>query len=258
MAQTRHLPADDDRWMDQAIDGPTEEEIADFTRTPEFQNALAAAVEKALADRTQEIIDRITAQRGAPATTQEAGFARVLAGQIAELVDQDRVRRGQAARLPAEEIERRTHAAECMEVLLTDAFAKQKEPLYDVMKPCYFEEQLIDPTWQNPATKVLMRRQVTWYGVPNEQLSPANEVALAIYREFLVMIGGETRALNRPDLGRKKLTIVGSSDVANSSPEPVGTPRSIGMLKLKGDTVQGQISETRVLGTIAAPARQLA
>jgi hypothetical protein len=101
-----------------------------------------------------------------------------------------------------------------------------------------------------------MRRQIVWFGIPNEYMAPANDAAREIHAAFLRSIGGSTAPINRPDLGRPKLKIVGSSDVEGVP--AVGKPRNIGMLKMLGDTVAGQITETNVLGTIAAPARQLA
>lgn len=227
-----------------------------LTETEEFKAAVAAA--------TQAIEQRILQQIGAirentnltPPSDDAERFARVLSAQLAELIDGDRRRQGQAARLSGEEIEARREATERMERLLTEAFANDQEPQYDVMRPMYLEEQLVEPTWQNAATKILMRRQIVWFGVPNEFMAPANKVAEEIHAAFLRSVGGATAPINRPDLGRPKLKIVGSSDV--EGPPAVGKPKTIGMLKLLGDTVQGQITETRVVGTIAAPARQLA
>jgi hypothetical protein len=250
-------PVDDDtQWMDEAktvLTSPPAPQ--NLTETPEFKAAVAAAVAEALECKTAEIMERLAAQRGG-AGENDAGFARLFAAQLAELIDQDRRTKGQAARLSAEEIEARREAVERLERLLLDAYANQNEPQYDVMKPCYLEEQLIEPTWQNPATKILMRRQIVWLGIPNEHMHPANPVAEGIHAAFMRSIGGSTAPINRPDLGRPKLRIVGSSDV--EGPPAVGKPKNIGMLKILGDTVQGQIIETNVLGTIAAPARQLA
>ncbi len=101
-----------------------------------------------------------------------------------------------------------------------------------------------------------MRRQIVWFGIPNEHMHPANEAARGIHAAFLRSVGGSTAPINRPDLGRPKMRIIGSSDVEGTP--AVGKPKNIGMLKIIGDTVAGQITETNVLGTVAAPARQLA
>ncbi len=238
----------DTAWMDEAsaaLDRP-------LTETPEFHAAVAAAVADALETKTAEIIERLAEKRGS-AADGDASFARVLAAEITALVDRDR--RG-PARVPAKEMERRRAAREKMESLLSQAYAQGLDPEYEVHRTCYFDEQLIDPTWVD-SQHVLRRTRISWGMVPNEALVPVNDVAHGIFEAFIASIGGVTAPINRPDLGRKSLK-VHHRDGLDDGP-PVGKGQPTGALKILGrDNGPGEVRLTNVLGTVAAPARQLA
>ncbi len=246
---------DDTAWMEEAqtaLATPHAAEPIQFAETPEFHAAVADAVAAALESKTAEIIERLAEQRGS-AAGGDASFARVLAAEITALVDRDR--RG-PARVPAKEMERRHVAREKMESLLSQAYTQGLEPEYEVHRTCYFDEQLIDPTWVD-SQHVLRRTRISWGMVPNEALVPVNDVARDIFEAFVASIGGATAPINRPDFGRKSLK-VHHRDGLDDGPV-VGKGQPTGALKILGrDNGPGEIRLTNVLGTVAAPARQLA
>ncbi len=256
MAASRAADAGDDdtAWMND----PMQQESAPAQRasiaeTAEFKAAVARAVEQASAS----ILERLAAKNGygnGGNTADELSFARLLSAQIAELSGQtDRLGR---PRIPTEILEQRRLARERLESLMIEVYTQNLDPEYEIMQACYLDEQLIDPTWVD-SNHVLRRTTICWLGVPNEAMRPKNEVAQRVYTEFLASIGGVTAPINRPDLGRKSVKVLHREGLDDGPKVGTGEPK--GILRITGrDAQPGQITETRVLGSIAAPARQLA
>lgn len=226
--------------------------IASVLASPEGQEAISAAV--------AAVLSRLNLERAGANTQPQDGdtsFARSLAGAIAEISDQgNKVRRVAPA-----EMERRKVARQTMESMLIEARANRVVPEYELNATVYLDEVLVAPTYID-RNHVTRRTQIAWANVPNEQMSPINAAARNIHRAFMESIGGATQVVKREDdvLVDNEPETVGlrvlHQDGLRKEVAQVGKPRHQD-LKILSRNAPGDITETNVLGSIAAPARQI-
>lgn len=210
-----------------------------------FKEAIAAA-----------LADKPVAPVGSQADAET--LMRALAHEISNLGDQTP---GAIKKLSAEEVTRREMASNRMYELIADAKYNEQTPEYELSRAIYFEEQIVDPTYID-SNHVLRRTRIAWPGIPNEAMAPVNDVARTIYREFIVSIGGKTPNVKAENdvLATKRrgdLSVLHKSDVEQAV-APVGKPRVMNEMQVLRKSDPDQVVETRVLGSVASPARQLA
>lgn len=231
-------------------------QTAALLQTAEGQAILSAAVEAA----TARLMSELGHERSAANTQPVDGdrrFARELAVAIGEMSDQG----AKLKKVSPAEMERRKNARTRMEQLLVEARAEGVVPEYELNRAVYLDEVLVPPTYID-RNHVTRRTQIAWPHVPNEGMSPSNPVAKNIFHAFMESIGGATQNINRAPATPEPVSAADESglrvlhkDSVKQAPQ-VGKPRH-NDLQIIGRNMPGVVEETRVLGTIAAPARQI-
>lgn len=133
-------------------------------------------------------------------------------------------------------------------------------PEYELTREIYVEEQLIQATYMG-ADRVVRRTRIGWTKAPGQAYMPVNAVAHEIKAAYLESVGGVVTEGKMPDRE------VGASLSVYQDGKLVSVPtkrahrggiQEGGALSLRGQNIPGAVIETNVLGTRAAPARQLA
>lgn len=248
---------------------------------PEFKAAVDAAVEERLANFQAELLAKLgDARRDAPApmaaarteaervattspSDSDRQFARGLATAIAELGDQGV---GRGKRVSPEVMAAREEARQRMISLIIEARAKGDVPAYRLKHKVYLDERIVEPVWIAP-DHTQRHTEIDWPGVPNHAMIPINDVAHAIHVAFMESVGSNV-ATPMDDL--RDLSVTAGGLVIKGGPR--SAPRMIGDaaeaqhvgqgtsggegLRVRGRQRAGTVVETRVLGTVAEPARQ--
>ena len=237
--------------------------------TPEFKQALAAAVSDAVPAITEQILGRLMAARGGaadPATLgSDKAFAAEMAMAIAQLTDQGSGRK----RVSPEIVRQRSEARDRMTQLILEARDSGAVPVYQLRHKVYLDEQLVEPIFIDPRSREQCATEIEWRAVPSEAMIPVNDVAKAIFRAFADSIGSiEHENYERPLMGVTAGGLVIRSNSAAVRPasvlranDPAAAPvpaDSEGGLGVRHKNKPGSYVERRVLGTVAAPARQTA
>ena len=216
--------------------------------TQEFRAAVDAAVAKA----TEEILSKISAAQASTGNTatDETGFARALAIEIAKMTDQGTGRK----RISTEEALKREVAYERMQSLVIDYRARGITPEYELKAATHLDEQMIAPTYTD-RNHVQRKTQIGWPGFPNEAMEPINDAAVEIFTAYREYLGGASPKVTHATGKGGSLRVMHKPD--GGATPAVGKPRG-GDLAILGRDRTNEVVETAVLGTIARPARQLA
>jgi hypothetical protein len=156
---------------------------AAMTQSPEFQAAVAVSVQAALADILPKLQGAHVAAGTAP-QGDTADFANQLAMAISQLTDQGTGR----SRVAPEIMASRQKARERMINLLIEARAEGKTASYRLKNKIHLDERIIEPVWID-AHHTARPTEIDFPGVPNEAMTPINDVAKAIYAAFMESIG---------------------------------------------------------------------
>lgn len=230
----------------------TDEELLTHPRVQELISAAAAdAAAKAAQDAVDRIMGQMDAARaaaGTPAQPEDHSLARTLAMEIARISDQGTNRK----RIAPEVLIAREEARVRMEGLLIEAHASGLVPEYELKQAVYLDEMLVAPVFVD-RNHVQRATRIAWPQVPSEAMRPVNEVARAIFQQFLLSIGGATQMVGK-EHDKSALKVL-HMDQQRKTPQVGGSSR--GDLKVLGRHQDGEIVETNVLGTVAAPARQI-
>ncbi len=228
----------------------------DFTKTAEFEAAVSAATSAAVV----RILAEMKEHRGAdaPVSSSDRSFVESLAMAIADLNDQGSGR----FRVAPEVLVERKKARDEMMSLIVKARAEGRAPVYTLTAKVFLDEVKVDPYWIGPDHGAYPT-EIEWCLVPNEAMRPANDVAEGIYDAFIRSIGNTVKVVPedvisitagglvvKGALGRRVIKQTGTGEPSESSPE------GFGGMNIRGRGVPGRIVEKRVLGTVAAPARQ--
>lgn len=243
-----------------------------MTERPEFQ----AAVAQAAATVVQALIKNgaIPTQSVAPGVSDDAAtqLFRAMGMSIAEIADQGSNRKRVAPEILAE----RAAAHKRAVALIEDAKGKVKKareekdevtlaaytPEYRVISKIYFNERFVEPYKVDPASKQPQPVAIEWTGMPNDALIPINDIAKRIFTEYRKSVGmpeGLATVDNRPVwVTQNGLVVKGVAGATQrreiDQPQPFAADFPEEMkVKLNDDP---RAPEIRVLGTIAAPARQ--
>lgn len=236
-------------------------DVGTVLQMPEIQSAIASAV----AEATARIIADIETKRAAMGTSaassgqSDSSLARTLAVELANLADQGSHRK----RIDPAILESRREARDRMTGFIIDARAANEIPEYELKRAVYLDEILVAPTYVGNDRRQ-RRTRIEWPGIPNEAMLPKNVVAERIFAAFMDSIGGLSPFVNKKseiEVEREAVRKGGGLNVMHKpalyEAPPVGKPRG-GEMRILGRSQPGEIVETNVLGTLAAPARQLA
>lgn len=225
---------------------------------------VAAEVQRLEGERATQIADEVAKQiaglresltPGVAGALTDKGAMEALAVAIAGVTDQEVGRK----RVPPEEMARRIRAREDMEKLIAATFERGAQPIYKLTQPCYLGEQLIQPYWSDPATKTTKATEVGWWSVPNEYMLPVNDEARAIHVLFLSAVDSHNSkrgASLRVTPGGLVVRSGGMNPEGGRDPAPrVG--RDINQPSLAGRNGERPEVQTRILGTLMPPARQM-
>jgi hypothetical protein len=222
--------------------------------TPEFKSAVADAVSHA----TDDILARLKAVAPDASGPDLVSFTRMLAMAIAEVSDPNNKRR-----IAPEEAEKRRAGKERMDALIAKYQAEYEAgnddalPSYELLREVFLEERLVKATYTG-TDHIQRKTQIGWPHIPNEAMRPLNAAAQDIHGAFLQWIGGQPHKVTHSagKAPRHQSLKVMHEPVGAETPH-VGRPRG-GDLRILGRETPGAVVETNVLGTAAAPARQLA
>lgn len=231
-------------------------------------------VERIIAERVAAEVARLDAERSArlddlisqklsnfnPANTSGFGDKSMMEA-LAEAIyavsneGQDVHRR----RVPPEVMAKRVRAREEMEALIKKTIDEGAEqPVYKLTRACYLGEQMIQPYWTDRATRTTKATEVGWWGVPNEYMHPANEIAEKIHALYLESIDSHKKIA--PGLRVTPGGLVVRSGGMNPDGGRDSAPRvgrDIHEPSLSGRNGDRPEVQTRILGTLMPPARQM-
>ena len=158
----------------------------DFTRTPEFADAVA----KAVAAATPQIVAATLAQVPPPSASGDlTALMSALAMNISELTNQ-----GTGIKPVAPELIRsREEGTERMFALIRKARAEGKTATYRLKGKVFLGEEVIEPNWVRASDHTYQPTEVDWDHVPNQSMEPINDTAREIYAEFERSIAGTLR-----------------------------------------------------------------
>lgn len=225
---------------------------------PAVQNLIDAAV----AQKFDALLAKLGEGREAAGTVGAADegsdlrLIRQLASAITEIGDQG----SKKVRVAPEEMAERREARERMEALILDYRAKGEVASYDLSRTVYLDEVLVAPTYvdSNHVQKV---QRVEWAGAPDESMTPVNEAAKAIHAAYMRSIGGRTKTEKVPytrATANPNLRVVSEQNRPQEAPQVGRGQGQESNLHVIRPNQPGQVKETHVLGTRAAPARQIA
>lgn len=247
------------------------------TETPEF----AAAVQAVKAEVTAEfgkLLAQVKESVGHPQADDSMTQMRELALAIAEITDQNE---GRPKRVSPAEMARRAGARAKMEALIAEEQAKaiafrkaRKEetgkdtnevhegaPLYLALGKQFIGDTLHEPFAVDPVSKRPMPVTFNFLGIPNEPMRPMNDAAKAIFKEFMISIGGSTEIV----APRHQAWISAGGMVVSSAfgvPVSMATHRTpdaedVGLDVFGPGQFDPRRDRIQVLGSIAEPARHV-
>ena len=237
--------------------------VIPIEETPQFANAVASAVEKALPALRAQILGNLANARtdigtGPAEAPGDRAFAESIAMAIASLTDQGTGRK----RVAPEIVQQRLVARERMTNLIIEARATGQVPEYNLRNKVYLDELLVEPVWIAP-DHTQRQTLIQWSSVPNEAMIPANDVAKAIHSAFMDSIGSVEKPA--PEAALMSITagglVVRSGSRAMRPLAALGTQEhqpTEGGLNVPHRNRPGQFVEKRILGTVMEPARQTA
>jgi hypothetical protein len=266
---------------------------AAITDTPEFKAAVQTAVAQAVAQSVKDEVAKIIGtlkQEGAEVSPSDKRFAETLAMAFAQLNEQGNGRKyvdPQILRERGESRERmkiaivqarKDHQAAINNLVdstgrtPTDAelakIAKKHMPSYRVVAKTLLDNQVVEPMWVDNS-HTAQPTEIDWPGVPNEAMMPLNDVAKAIFAEFMGSIGSRPASVlgavpdGTLDL-EYGITAGGLVVTAGAIPRQNRRPSEGRVLKeddgeglnLHHKGQPGRAAPIHVLGTIAPPAQK--
>lgn len=219
-------------------------------------------VEKRLNERLAKFEADIAAKYATPAPRNVAAvvpmdveWARTLATSIAELTGQGV---GRERHTPPEVLEARDNARKLMMERIVSAKKEGRAASYEVTNKTQLAHQVIEPFWVDSA-HAQRPTVVDWDGVPNEVLKPVNDTAKEIHSAFLASIGSVPKVVPDDPVGTTMggLVVRGQGIPTQRRTDEVGGASAPGdAARVHNRTQATRVVETRILGSLAEPARQ--
>lgn len=235
---------------------PAAEKTKDMIPADEVENILADRVAAEVAKQLETIQASLSALKTAqPASGDAASWMEALAQEIA------RVSNGGIGQkpVPPEELEKRRKARERMEALIEKTVQAGVQPTYRLTAKVYLGEQMIQPIYIDRATKMPAPMEIGWWAIPNEYMHPTNPEAEAIHAAFLESIGGAKKHTRlRVTPGGLVVRSGGMpAEGGRDSAAAVRTGPDVYHPSIRGKGNESHAVETRILGTLMPPARQM-
>lgn len=236
------------------------------TETPEFKEAVAAAVKSAAAAIMAELAAaRVEAGPAAsmPETNADMSVITQLAMSMARMADQGS---GRAERVPPEIMAAREKSATLMRKLILDAHARSEMPIYRLSNKTQLITSkgpaIIEPQWLGN-DKIHYPTEIDYPGIPNNVMIPVNDVAKEIFAAFEGSIG--TRIDKDVEIGMidQIAMTAGGMVVRGGAAASLFRAQNREMPGTARDDMVGirrnqpsQTKDINVLGSIHPPARQ--
>jgi hypothetical protein len=202
-------------------------------------------------DATNAMLTLLSERSGA-GVAPSGDWARQLAMAIGEVSDQ-----GNRNRVEPAELQRREDARVQLFEKLNEMHERGVDLEYQLKRKVVLDEQLIEPMWVHPVSKKQMHTTLCWPGVPNEAMEPMNDAAREVFALFVTSVGGIQKKNERQRVTPRGVVIVeGQAPTQREAPQ-VGTGGGTLGVKITGRGQPGEVIQTNILGTIAAPARQI-
>lgn len=218
--------------------------------TPEFKDAVAAAVTAALGDKLSSL-GTGDAASGNPADAL---------GQILEKLSvnlQALNNQGQRNKpLAPAEIQKRENAETRMIELLAESrkLPQADWPRYRLTAKVVIGERLIEPFYKRDSKGPALPTEIAYTGVPNDAMLPLDDSAKLIFNAWRETTGGQTILVPTADTRPLHVTAAGvvvrGDPPKRSTMAPADAPEE--MVALSNDHTQPEVA---VLGTVAKKAR---
>lgn len=233
----------------------------DITKTPEFIAAVAAATAQTQATMLASMQAILAASQGGPSKDTISELTAAIVG----MQDPKNLQR----RISPAEAEKRQTAFNAMGALIMDMRANGKKAVYEVVGKTYLGERFIEP-WTPGPNGQWDQTTITWNGAPNSAMRPINDVATAIFEQYLIYIGGSTKnqagVVEQPTWVSGGIVMVGTPSETASARGHVKSiaPMEIDDINAKGMGPTVELTSTDhpnadnipILGTVAQPARR--
>lgn len=222
----------------------------------ELAKMMAEAAKNAASEVATELLAKAAksddAGKAAPDMEAFASMFDRMAMAIAEISDQGTARK----RVAPEVLAARARAHEKMVKLINAAREGGAEPEYRLVAKTYLSERFIEPFMPGPDKRPIPT-EIIWKGAPNQAMRPLNKVAKEIYAAFQESVGTQEKLNgvdNRPFAMTPGGVVVKGLPAASRREIPQDLLADD--LIMPGGNIDPTASHVRVLGTVAAPARQ--
>jgi hypothetical protein len=235
-----------------------------FTVPPTEAEAFREAVKEAAAEAVAKLLKDAREREGTESSPSDPTWMRALAMEISQLTDQGTGRK----RVAPEVLRSRQLASEKMVKLIVEARAAKRMATYRVKAKTLLCDRVVEPFWI-ASDHTAQPTMIDWDGIPNEAMVPENKTAKAIYDAYKASLGSVERVVPEDTLAITPGGLVvhggaasisgGKRQVRSPDPEARQTgadDEGAGGLNIHHTNKQGRAVETRILGSIAQPARQ--
>jgi hypothetical protein len=227
--------------------------VGDFTQTPEFKAAVAAAVAAA----APQIAAAALAQVPQPTASGEMGaLIEAFAMSVSNLTNQ-----GTGIKPVAPELIRsREEGTERMFALIRKAREEGRTATYRLRGKIFFGEEVIEPNFVRASDHTYQPTEVDWDSVPNQSMEPLNDTAREIYAAFEQSIAGTLRPVRPLEgmliTGRVVVKNDPNRQIAAPSPEEIKAGVAIEHAAMNGLRIHREdpagYQKQQILGTTSA------
>lgn len=226
--------------------------------TPEFQEAVAKAVDEKLEAFKRDLFEGLDTTDAAVEAAPKSGDASDLMSDILSKLTMNLAAVNQQGErkkpLTPEEVLRRERAHNQMvDLIIASRQEGGQRPAYKLTSKVYLNERFIEPF--KIVDRKAVNNEITWTGVPNDAMAPINAMAEQIFAAWRESTGGPTKLVptadNRPFYTTAAgLTVKGDPPKRQHVAADPNFQDDLGFIN--GDP---NAPEVAVLGTIAPKAR---
>lgn len=223
--------------------------------TPEFKEAVAAAVAAAMAPT----LEKLSSLTGGETPASSGNLGDQLGAVLEKLSVNLQAINNQGQRnkpLSPAEIQKRDAAQELLVELLVSARGRPQAdwPKYQLTAKVYISERLIEPFYKRDSKGPAIRTEIAYTGVPSDAMVPIDDTAKAIFNAWRETTGGQTILV--PTADNRPLHVTAAGLVVRGDPPKRSTMaaplESDDVLAVSNDHTQPEVA---VLGTVAKKAR---